>query len=96
MMSQAYRKSISVIIIQLYSKIYVPHGKCSKTQNACGARNSIHLQHLLSHNSLAECFTKKKNKQHFHDHHDHAAYDCSREYMYKRRLSITTIRMAYM
>ena len=27
---------------------------------------SINLPPLLSHNSLAECFTKKKNKQHFH------------------------------
>ena len=47
---------------------------------------SLHLQHLLSHNSLAECFTKKKNKQNFHDH---AAYDYSREY--KSRWSVTTI-----
>ena len=51
---------------------------------------SIHLQQMLSHNSLAECFTKKINKQHFHDH---AANDYSREY--KSRWSVKTIRMAY-
>ena len=51
---------------------------------------SVHLQPLLSHNSLAECFTKKKNKQHFH--HD-AANDYSREY--KGRWSVKTICMAY-
>ena len=51
---------------------------------------SVHLQHLLSLNSLAECFTKKKGKQHFHDH---VANDYSREY--NRRWSVKTIRMAY-
>ena len=51
---------------------------------------SLHLQHLVSHNSLAEYFTKKKNKEHIHDH---AAYDYSREY--KSHLYVTTICMAY-
>ena len=51
---------------------------------------SLHLQHLFSHNSIAECFTKKKKKQHFHEH---AAYDYSRDY--KSCWSVTTIRMAY-
>ena len=37
------------------AKLYVPHGKCSKTQNARGARKYT-LQHSLSHNSFAECF----------------------------------------
>ena len=50
----------------------------------------VELEHLLSHNSLAKCFTKKKNEQHFHDH---AAYDYSREY--NSHWSVTTIRMAY-
>ena len=26
----------------------------------------LHLQQFLSHNSFAECFTEKKNRQHFH------------------------------
>ena len=51
---------------------------------------SLHLQPSLSHNLIAVCFTKKKNKQHFHDH---AAYDYSRGY--KSRWSVTTIRMTY-
>ena len=67
----------------------MPHGKCLQMQNARGARKSSFAAFLF-HNSLAECFTKKKNKQHFHDH---AAYDYSREY--KSRWSVTTIRMAY-
>ena len=37
---------------------YVPHGKCSKTQNARGAQMFLFAV-LLSHNSLAECSTKK-------------------------------------
>ena len=51
---------------------------------------SVHLQHLLSLNSLADGFTKKKNKQNFHDH---VANDYSREY--KSRWSVKIIRMAY-
>ena len=66
MMLQAYRKSISMKIIQLYSKTL-----------RARKRKSIHLQPLLSYNSLAECFAKKKIKQYFHDHAD---YDYSREY----------------
>ena len=44
--------------------------KCSKTQNARGSR--LHLQQSLYHKSFAECFTEKKNRQHFHHH---TAYD---------------------
>ena len=81
MMSQRYRKSISLKIIQLYSKTLRATWKVLE---------NLHLQHLLSHNYFAKYFSKKKTTQLFHDH---VAYDYNREY--KNHWSVTTIRMAY-
>ena len=65
------------------------HGNCSKLQNTCGARD-IALAAILSHNSLAVCFTEKKNRQHFHYP---TAYYYSRES--KSRWYATAIRIDY-
>ena len=83
-MSQADRKSITMITIH-----FTCHMESARKRKLHAELESLHLQYLLSHNSIAECFTKKKNKQHFHDH---AAYDYSR--VYKSRCSVT-IRMTY-
>ena len=50
----------------------------------------LHLQQFVSHNSFAECFTKKKNRQHFHHP---TAYFYSRES--KSRWYATAIRIDY-
>ena len=49
----------------------------------------LHLQQFLSRNSFAECFTEKKNRQHFHHH---TAYYHSTES--KSCWYATTIRIA--
>ena len=58
-------------------QIFTCHMESTRKRKMRVELESIHLQHLLSHNSLAECFTKKKNRQHFHDH---AANYYNREY----------------
>ena len=79
-----------MVIIQLYSKTFTCHMESARKRKMHVELESLHMQHLLCHNAPAECFTKKKNKQ---DFHDHAAYNYSREY--KSRWSVTTICMAY-
>ena len=54
-------------------QIYTCHMESVRKRKMHVELESILLQHLLS---IAECFTKKKNKRHFHDH---AANDYSRE-----------------
>ena len=88
MISQAYKKSISIIIIQLYSKTLSATWKVLENKKIHVELESLPLQHLLSHNSIAERFTKKKRKQYCHDH---AAYDYNRQYT--SRWSVTTLRM---
>ena len=90
MMSQACRKSISTITIQLYSKTLRATWKKARKRKMHVELESVHLQYLLSLISLGECFAKKKSEQHFHDH---VVNDYSREY--KSRWSVKTIRMAF-
>ena len=87
MMSQAYRKSISMIIIQLFSKTLratwkvLENAKCTWSSKVFICSISYLTIRLLR---------VKKNTRHFHDH---ATYDYSREN--KSRWSVTTIRIAY-
>ena len=89
-MSQARSKSISTIIIQLYSKPLratwkvLENAKCTWSSKVFICSICYLTIHLLN------VSLKRKNKQHFHDH---AANDYSREC--KCRWSVKTIRMAY-
>ena len=89
-MSQAYSTSISMIIIQLYSKILratwkvLEKAKCTWSLKVFICIICYPAIHLLS------VSLKRKNKQHFHNH---AAYDYSREY--KRRWCVKTLHMTY-
>ena len=67
MKSNALSHSNSMIIIQVYTKFpsatwkVLKNAKCS--WSSWDSNCSIFF---LSHNSFAECFTKKKNRKHFH------------------------------
>ena len=61
-----------------------------KHKNARGAREIAFAAFCLSHNSFAECFTEKKNIQHFHHP---TTYYYSRES--KSRWYATAIRIDY-
>ena len=86
MKAKALSHSNSVIIIQVYRKM--PCGKCSKTQNARGAREIAFAAIFISQ-LICECFTEKKNRHFNH----HTAYYYSRED--KSRWYAAAIRIDY-